>query len=302
MDDGVAHAQRLEQTHTPLGRKALHLVDDLAAVQVPALSESPGGSQVFEVRSRAFDPENLVVSLYLPPRAGSGQPYTAYIIASNQAERSHAIQPTDEIQPDVVWQGPGSGARSRVVAGVPLVTSPQGGAAVVPVTLTAPTTHGTYQVSISEQAGPLGTWSLRGVVEVGQEADTSFPVPARLASWEIPSSVRAGDPLPVALTWHALGKIDAYYSIYVKLLDGQGNAAAGWDGQPRDGQAPTLEWVPGETIDDLVTLVVPASTTPGEYLVEVGMYRAGDLARCLTLDQDGLPVERVVLGTVRVEP
>jgi hypothetical protein len=283
-------------------RVALSQLDDLAAVQDPALAESSGGSRVFEVRPRDFDPKNLVVSLYLPPRARVGQPYTAFVIASNRDERSYAIRPTDEIQPDVEWQGPGSGARSRAVAGVPLVTSPHGGAAVVPLPLTAPTTHGTYQVSISEQAGPLGTWSLRGMVEVGQEGDTSFPVPARLASWEIPSSVRAGDPLPVALTWHALGKIDAYYSIYVKLLDGQGNSVAGWDGQPRDGQVPTLEWVPGETIDDLVTLVVPAGTAPGEYLVEVGMYRAGDLARCLTLDQDGLPVERVVLGTVRVEP
>ena len=137
---------------------------------------------------------------------------------------------------------------------------------------------------------------------VGQEGDDDFPVPARLAAWDLPSSVRAGDPLPVGLTWHALGKIDAYYSIYVKLLDGQGNSVAGWDGQPRDGQAPTLEWVPGETVDDVVTLIVPAGTAPGEYLVEVGMYRASDLARCLTLDPDGLPVERVVLGMVRVEP
>jgi hypothetical protein len=51
-----------------------------------------------------------------------------------------------------------------------------------------------------------------------------------------------------------------------------------------------------------VTLIVPVGTAPGEYLVEVGMYRASDLARCLTLDPEGLPVERVVLGVVRVEP
>ena len=57
-----------------------------------------------------------------------------------------------------------------------------------------------------------------------------------------------------------------------------------------------------ETESRAVDLFVPAGTAPGEYLIEVGMYRAGDLARCLTLDQDGLPVERVVLGTVRVEP
>jgi len=103
-------------------------------------------------------------------------------------------------------------------------------------------------------------------------------------------------------TSEALGKIDAYYSIYVKLLDGEGNAVAGWDGQPRNGEAPTLVWVPGETIEDLVTLTVPGDAPAGEYAVEVGMYRAVDLARCLTLDQDGVPVKHVILGTVRVEP
>jgi hypothetical protein len=118
----------------------------------------------------------------------------------------------------------------------------------------------------------------------------------------IPAAVRAGQPLSIDLTWRALGKIDAYYSVYVKLLDAAGNAVAGWDGQPRNGEAPTLLWVPGETIDDQVTLIVPLETPPGDYTVEVGMYRADDLARALTLNAQGALLDRVVLGTVRVEP
>ena len=135
----------------------------------------------------------------------------------------------------------------------------------------------------------------------GQEAQ-AFPVPARLEEWDVPAAVRAGEPMPVSLTWRALGKIDAYYSVYVKLLDDGGNAVAGWDGQPGNGQRPTLLWVPGEAVDDLVTLIVPGSAAPGAYTVEAGMYRAEDLARCLTLDGEGRPVERIVLGTVQVEP
>jgi hypothetical protein len=90
--------------------------------------------------------------------------------------------------------------------------------------------------------------------------------------------------------------------VYVKLLDAGANAVAGWDGQPRDGEAPTLLWVPGEVVEDLVTLSVPDNLPAGEYAVEVGMYRAVDLARCLTLDRDGVPVGQVVLGTVRISP
>ena len=51
-------------------------------------------------------------------------------------------------------------------------------------------------------------------------------------------------------------------------------------------------------VEDLVALEVPGDLPAGEYAVEVAMYRAEDLARCLTLDQDGVPMGQVVLGTV----
>ena len=184
-------------------------------------------------------------------------------------------------------------------ADVPLVTSPEGGAAVVRLPMTAPEATGTYEVTAREQNGPLGTWSAVGQVSVGGEADSAFPVPIRLEAWDVGTAL-PGDSLPVALRWRALGKIDAYYSVYVKLLDAGGNAIAGWDGQPQNGEAPTLLWVPGEVVEDLVALAVPVDAPPGEYTVEAGMYRAMDLARCLTLDRDSTPVRQVVLGTVRL--
>jgi hypothetical protein len=121
----------------------------------------------------------------------------------------------------------------------------------------------------------------------------------------MPSPAQPGQPLPVTLAWQALGKIDAYYSVYVKLIDGQGNAVASWDGQPGDGQAPTLTWVPGETVNDTVSVSIPAGAPPGEYTVEVGMYRAEDLARALLLGPGGAGaalLDRVDLGMIRVEP
>jgi hypothetical protein len=279
--------------------EALSQVDDL--VQVGAM----GADQVYEVQPRSFDPGVLRVTGYFPPSAVAGQPYVTYVVALNEGSRSYAIPPTDRIQAAVEWRGLG-GHGAGVPADVPLVTSPDGGAAVIPLSLTAPSVPGTYQLSLGEAEGPLGEWSGEGTVQVGDEAEgqgaQAFPVPVRLEEWNVPAAVRAGDPLPVTLTWRALGKIDAYYSVYVKLLDDGGNAIAGWDGQPGNGQRPTLLWVPGEAVDDLVTLIVPGGAAPGAYAVEAGMYRAEDLARCLTLDSEGRPVERIVLGTVQVEP
>ena len=274
------------------------MVDALAGAADLAPVEQLGADRVYEVTPRAFDAGDLEVSVYLPPRAAAGASYSAYIIALNNGDRSYAIQPTDLSEPVVEWQGE---ARS-VPVDVPLVTSPGGGAAVVPIPMTAPGAPGSYEVRIGERDGPLGTWSAAGQVLAGAEGDSAFPVPVRLEAWEVPEAVGPGGSLPVALRWRALGKIDAYYSVYVKLLDAGGNAIAGWDGQPQNGKAPTLLWVPGETVEDLVTLAVPVDAPPGEYAVEVGMYRAADLARCLTLDRDGAPVGQVALGTVRIGP
>jgi hypothetical protein len=188
---------------------------------------------------------------------------------------------------------------------LPLVTSPDGGAAVIPLTLTAPAEPGTYRLSLTAQPEPLGSFSAEGEVVVGDAGaapSAQFPVPAQLQGWTLPSTARPGATLQVDLTWRALGKIDAYYSIYVKLLDAAGHAVTGWDGQPQGGAAPTLLWVPGTTIADTVVLDVPSGTEPGDYTVEVGMYRAEDLARAMTLSADGAPLDQVTLGAVRVEP
>jgi hypothetical protein len=184
-----------------------------------------------------------------------------------------------------------------------LVISPDGGAAVIPLAIAAPAEPGPYTLSLGEADGPLGPWSATATVEVGpQAASAAFPVPVRLEAWSVPDTAAPGDTLPVELVWRALGKIDAYYSLYVKLLDAAGHQVAGWDGQPREGQAPTLLWEPGEKIEDRIVLMVPSDTPPGDYTVQVGMYRAADLAQALTLDLDGQPTEQIILGTVHVEP
>jgi len=265
------------------------------------LVETFGPALVYEVQPRTFDPGSLQMTGYLPHRAAAGQPYNAYLIATNHGERSYAVRPTDLVRATTVWEGESSTQEAIIEADVPLVTSP-GGAVIVPLSLAAPTASGTWRLRLADHGGPLGDWLLEGVVKVGQEADIDFPVPVRLEGWSLPAEARPGGALPVDLIWHALGKIDAYYSIYVKLLSKEGNAIAGWDGQPQDGAAPTLLWAPGETVKDRVILDVPADAPPGEYSVEVGMYRAQDLARCLTLDVDGQPMGNINLGAVRLRP
>jgi len=274
---------------------------DLGHVDELTLVETFGADQVYLVEERPFDPGDLEVRVHLPARAIAGQPYTAYVIAVNTGSRSYAVDPTMKIYPVVRWEKTVGSTVTDLEADVPLVISPGGGVAVIPLPLTAPAETGSYGLATGERDGILGSWAAEGTVEVGDQADTAFPVPVRLAALTAPATARAGEILPVSLTWLPLGKIDAYYSVYVKLLDAQGDTIAGWDGQPQNGQAPTLTWVPGETVTDTISLSIPAGTPPGEYTVEVGMYGAEDLARCLLLGPDDELLDRVALQ-VRIDP
>ncbi len=273
----------------------------LAQVDELTLVETFGADRVYIIKERSFDPSGLKVRAYLPARAMAGQPYTAYVIAINNGSQSYAIDPNMKIYPVANWKTAEGSKVTDLEADVPLVISPGGGVAVIPLSLTAPAEPGSYRLAIDERDGILGGWAVEDTVEVGDQADNTFPVPVRLAALTAPATARPGDALSVSLTWLALGKIDAYYSVYVKLFDAQGNAVTGWDGQPRNGQAPTLTWVPGETVTDTIGLLIPAGAPPGEYTVEVGMYRAEDLARCLLLGADGELLDRFVLQ-VRIEP
>jgi hypothetical protein len=300
---GVGHVIVHTGRYPP--ERASEMMENLANDNGLALVKSFETDHVYRVEPRSLRPDELSVRGYLPPLARAGGPYTAYLIVTNRGSRSYAIPPTQVLKPTADWGGDGS-ATALPEADLPLVTSPDGGVMVVPLELVAPTEPGTWNLVIHQQdsrlEGPVGAWQLEGEVEVGGQGDSSFPVPARLEAWDVPPGVAPGDSLSVHLTWRALGKIDAYYSVYVKLLDSQGGPITGWDGQPRNGEAPTLLWVPGERIDDVVTLTVPAGLLPGEYTVEAGMYRADDLARCLTLNGEGTPVDRVLLGPVQVGP
>lgn len=296
----VIHTDRFPAASRSRMLEALAQAADLAPVQ------RFGEDLVYQVQPRAFGTGELVVNAYLPARAAAGQPYTAYILATNRGARSYAVPPTARTAPTVTWEGvEGVGVPQEERPGggdLPLVTSPAGGAMVIPITIAAPTNPGSYQLILGEAAGPLGAWQAVGAIEVGNQGDSAFPVPARLTAWNVPEAAQAGGDLTMGLTWQVLGKIDAYYSYYVKLLDGSGSAVAGWDGQPQGGAAPTLLWVPGQAIEDAVTLSVPADTPPGRYTVAAGLYRAVDLAAALTLDEQGRPLPSLVLGTVEIRP
>jgi hypothetical protein len=116
-----------------------------------------------------------------------------------------------------------------------------------------------------------------------------------LCAVPLDATMAHGEPLVLKLAWQASAPIDQRYVVFVHLLaEGNPIPAAQQDVQPVNGLRPTYTWTPGEQIDDLHAVVLPAQEDV--YRIAVGLYDADTLARVL-VDGRG---DSVDLGEVTV--
>jgi hypothetical protein len=69
-------------------------------------------------------------------------------------------------------------------------------------------------------------------------------------------------------------------TVFLQLLNAQGEVVAGWDSQPLGGLYPTNLWSPGEAIADTFSLPLPPEgLPPGDYRLIAGLYDFETFAR-----------------------
>jgi hypothetical protein len=110
----------------------------------------------------------------------------------------------------------------------------------------------------------------------------------------------AGDE-PVALTlyWRALQPIHRDYTVFVHLVDAEGQPCGGGDGYPVSGTFPTSQWPGNRVVADRRT--VPwGKDSPGPCQIEFGLYDLETLQRLPAVGAAGeaLPGDRVLLETL----
>jgi hypothetical protein len=88
----------------------------------------------------------------------------------------------------------------------------------------------------------------------------------------IPPSLNPGDELRVALYWRAEAKPEQDYTVFVHVLNSDGELVAQHDSMPQDGTWPTTQWPAGSLIIDTHVVPLPADLLPGTYHVKVGLY------------------------------
>ena len=108
-----------------------------------------------------------------------------------------------------------------------------------------------------------------------------WPAPVRLASFgELadladfklePASPRPGEALQVTLFWQPRTETNRSYSVFVHLLDKQGQIVAQHDGIPANGTLPTNIWLSDEIIAEAHTADL-CGLPAGQYDLRVGLY------------------------------
>jgi 4-amino-4-deoxy-L-arabinose transferase-like glycosyltransferase len=96
-----------------------------------------------------------------------------------------------------------------------------------------------------------------------------------------------GETLPLTIYWQAAGRPDKEYTVFVQLLNPEGERITGADAPPVDNFYPTSIWQAGDVIDDTHFLTLPDDLTPGIYEVIVGLYDPVSGVRLSRVDRSG---------------
>ncbi len=122
-----------------------------------------------------------------------------------------------------------------------------------------------------------------------QRLDADFQGQIRLLGYYLPEQETwPGDKLPITLYYQAMVPFGIDYTVFVHLVDTEGNIIAQQDTYPGMGRYPTTLWEPGETIGDTFYLSVPDwAPVPGTGTFEAGFYDRETQLRLLVVGEDG---------------
>ncbi len=87
--------------------------------------------------------------------------------------------------------------------------------------------------------------------------------------------IKRGLAIDLTLFWRGQGRITTPYTVFVHLIDANGQLRQQIDTEPGAGTAPTPSWTPGITVTDRYAMDVPADLPPGVYELRVGLYPTG---------------------------
>jgi hypothetical protein len=167
-------------------------------------------------------------------------------------------------------------------------------------------------VTMRDLEPQTGESLILGTIEVQRGLASGAPEPqfslnanlgnqVQLVGYDLPNQGQPGTSVRLTLFWQALAQPENDYTVFVHVVDPEGNIRAQADSQPVTGYYPTGQWTAGEFVRDQHDLALPEDLPPGEYQLLVGMYQAGTGDRLPLLDRDGaISGDTVEAGSIQV--
>jgi hypothetical protein len=122
----------------------------------------------------------------------------------------------------------------------------------------------------------------------------------RIDGYEVASTqIKHDGALILLLDWRATARIDKDYTVFVHLVDENGQIVASEDAQPQNGSAPTSKWKQDNLVVDPHILPIPSNVKlGGSYRLEVGLYDLPASRRLGILDA----TNSVITDSIIIQP
>jgi 4-amino-4-deoxy-L-arabinose transferase-like glycosyltransferase len=250
--------------------------------------------------------DTLTVTLYWQPLAEIDRNYTVFVQLYGLEDArvgGRDTYPGLGNDPTIYWE-PG-----EVIAdSIPVPVSPDAqGLILLDVLAGLHDLSSGERLPIHDAAGSPIDYPLIGTVKLMSSesvappyaVDAAFQGGLALAGYDLPASTLApGETLDVTLYWASAGPLPVDYTVFVHLVDSDGQIAAQADSPPRAGRYPTTAWGADERFPDSHTLALPTDLPSGAYTLVVGLYDPSSGAR-LPLEAGGDSVRLEQPVTVR---
>ena len=126
--------------------------------------------------------------------------------------------------------------------------------------------------------------------------DVSFGNKIKLIGFGLDTTVYApGDELSLSLLWRTLEEMSEDYTVFVHLIDEDGNLLAQHDSQPQE--SPTSAWHRQEIIRSQHTLHIPTDAASGEARLVIGLYAWPSLDRLPVIDSNQRAIDDIITLT-----
>jgi 4-amino-4-deoxy-L-arabinose transferase-like glycosyltransferase len=138
-------------------------------------------------------------------------------------------------------------------------------------------------------------WRERKADFDGEMALTGFGLSA--------SEVKPGDDLDITLKWQALGSAQPAYTVFLHIVDADGNRVAGIDEPLLRGVYQPDLWPAGIALSDRHRLTLPPDLLPGTYRLDVGLYHPGQSDQPLRVEgRSHVPLATLIAGDMAEAP